>query len=122
MEVQVLSTAPTMLFNHSNGKLFPKFRHLLFIEFLSDKEPSNFEIEFEEVDQINNRQKDWFTTKTGNHINFALAKSYFFDTQIYCKIQEDQWNWRSLTDNLLKKIYSDEGQLLLMKREMNVTN
>ena len=92
----------------------------MYVEFLNDKEPTTFEIEFDEAHIIDNSPSPWYKTKTGNRINFSLAKSYFFITQVYCRIHDDQWSWRALTDDLLIKIYSDEGQALLLKREMNV--
>lgn len=120
LQVRIL-LSPPMLFQHTSDKLFPKYRHLVFIEFIADKEYSTFEIEFEEANLIDMRNEQWFKLKTGNRINFNHAKTYWFDTQVWCRVSAEQWNWRSLSEELLKTIYSDEGQLLLMKREMNVT-
>ena len=121
MEVQVLSAAPFMFYIHEDKtKLFPKYRHMLCVFFIGETEPAKFEINSEDVMSIDQCDKKWFITQDGFRINMNNINAYMFDTEVWVNVQPGVFGWTSLTKFLLDKMMCDDGQALLMKREMNI--
>jgi hypothetical protein len=108
-----------MFYTHTGDKLFPKYIHKVLVYYQGDSEPTFYEMQNDEREAIFNCVSRFYPMGE-IYINLSLAKEITFHTYIWGVSKLGSAEWLFLDQNLLDKIYSDEGQTLLLKRSMNV--
>lgn len=103
---------------HTSDKLYPKFIHKVFVHYQGDAEASVYETLEDEREPIFNCITRFYPIGEF-YINLSIAKEITFNTYIFWKFKEG-FTWLYLDEKLLKEVYSDEGQSLILKRSMNV--
>lgn len=107
-----------MLYKHSGDKLFPKTKYCVYITYDKDDDVQ-YDISFEEALSIVH-SNDRFFKLNDIYINLSLAREIRFITYIWGGTDSKTFGWLLLDNRLLSSILSDEGQTVLLKREMNV--
>jgi hypothetical protein len=108
-----------MLYKHSGDKIFPKTKYRVCITYGKDDEVY-YDIDFDDAMSMVNSQCRFFELQ-GMYVNLTLARDLVFLTYIWGrKSASETMGWILLDDKLLERILSDSGQMVMLKREMNV--